>query len=110
QAGRNTGTGENFYSFDMRLARRFFVKESRFLELTFEAFNLFNRTNFAGINNIIGGACVDGSGNIIACTTGSTPLTNFDARGNRTKRPTEPLGFTSAADARKLQFGVRFNF
>ncbi len=110
QAGRNTGTGENFYSFDMRLARKLFVKESRFLELTFEAFNLFNRTNLAGINNIIGGACIDSAGGIIACTTGSTPLTNFAARGRTDKRPTEPLGFTSAADARKLQFGVRFNF
>lgn len=109
-AGRNTGTGENFYSFDMRLARRFFVKESRFFELTFEAFNLFNRTNLAGINNIIGGACVDSTGGIIACTTGATVLNNFDARGNRAKKPTEPLGFTSAADARKLQFGVRFNW
>src|SRR6266511_2294150 len=58
QAGRNTGRGDAFYSFDMRLARRFFVKESRFVEFTVEGFNLFNRTNFQGINNIIGGACV----------------------------------------------------
>lgn len=95
-AGRNTGTGENFYSFDMRLARKFLVKESRFLEFTFEAFNLFNRTNLAGINNIIGGTFATSS--------------NFDASGDRTKRPTEALGFTSAADARKLQLGVRFNW
>jgi hypothetical protein len=96
QAGRNTGTGEAFYSFDMRLARRFAVREQRFLELTFEAFNLFNRTNLAGINNIVG-------------TTLAT-ATNFRINGDRTKAPTQPLGFTSAADARKLQFGVRFNF
>ena len=62
QAGRNTGRGEAFYSFDMRLARRFFVKESRYLEFTVEGFNLFNRTNFQGINNVIGGACVDTTG------------------------------------------------
>ncbi|HEY6400148.1 MAG TPA: TonB-dependent receptor, partial [Blastocatellia bacterium] len=31
-AGRNTGRGEAFYSFDMRLARRFLVKEGRYLE------------------------------------------------------------------------------
>jgi hypothetical protein len=48
QAGRNTGIGEDFYSFDLRLARRLLVKESRFLELTFEAFNLFNQTNLQG--------------------------------------------------------------
>ncbi|HEU0178111.1 MAG TPA: TonB-dependent receptor, partial [Blastocatellia bacterium] len=58
QAGRNTGRGEAFYSFDLRLARRFFVKESRFVEITVEGFNLFNRVNFQGINNVIGGACV----------------------------------------------------
>nr|WP_281722496.1 TonB-dependent receptor [Nitrosomonas nitrosa] len=93
-AGRNTGLGEPYYSFDARLARRFFFGEERFLELTFEAFNLFNRTNLAGVNNIVG----------------ATPLTTFDARGDRSKAPTQPLGFTSAAAARQLQFGVRFNF
>src|SRR4030095_9040630 len=57
-AGRNTGQGEAYYNFDMRLARRFFVKEQRFLELTFEAFNLFNTVNYNGINNVVGTAFV----------------------------------------------------
>jgi hypothetical protein len=96
QAGRNTGRGEPFYSVDMRLARRFFVKESRYLELTFEAFNLFNRTNFLGINNIVGGTFIG--------------VTDYDVRGRSDRKPTEPLGFTSAADPRQLQFGIRFNF
>jgi carboxypeptidase family protein len=94
QAGRNTGRGEAFYSFDMRLARRFFVKESRFLEVTVEGFNLFNRTNFQGINNVVG----------------LTPLTDFDLSGRADQKPTVPLGFTSASDPRQLQFGVRLNF
>ena len=42
----------------MRLARRFFAKEQRYLELTFEAFNLFNTVNYNGINNVVGTACV----------------------------------------------------
>lgn len=92
--GRNTGRGEEFYSFDTRVARRINVKENVYFELTFEAFNLFNRTNFAGINNIIG----------------TTPLKTFDARGDRSKSPTQPLGFTSAAPKRQLQLGVRFTF
>jgi hypothetical protein len=95
-SGRNTGRGEAFYSFDMRLARRFFATESRYLELTFEAFNLFNRVNLAGINNTVG-------------TTFATE-TNFDVRGRRDRRPTEPLGFISAANARQIQLGLRFNF
>jgi len=109
QAGRNTGRCEAFYSFDMRLARRFFVKESRFVEFTVEGFNLFNRTNFQGINNIIGGACV-ANGLPAPCTTGATPLANFDLRGRADQKPTSPLGFTSAYDPRQLQFGVRLNF
>jgi outer membrane receptor protein involved in Fe transport len=108
-AGRNTGRGEAFYSFDMRLARRFFVKESRYLELTVEGFNLFNRTNFQGINNVIGGACV-ANGLPVACTAGATMLTDFDLRGRADQKPTAPLGFTSASDPRQLQFGARFNF
>jgi hypothetical protein len=110
QAGRNTGRGEAFYSFDMRLARRFFAKESRYLEITVEGFNLFNRTNFQGINNVIGGACVGTNGLPAPCTAGGTPLTNFDLRGRADLRPTSPLGFTSASDPRQLQFGARLNF
>jgi Carboxypeptidase regulatory-like domain/TonB dependent receptor-like, beta-barrel len=109
QAGRNAARGEAFYSFDMRLARRFFVKESRYLEVTVEGFNLFNRTNFQGVNNIIGGACV-ANGLPTACTAGATPLTDFNLRGRSDQKPTAPLGFTSASDPRQLQFGVRLNF
>ena len=99
-AGRNTGIGENFYSFDARIARRFPFKETMFLELTFEGFNLFNRTNLQGINNVVAGLPIDQL----------RTLASTQARGDRTKAPTLPLGFTSAAAPRQLQFGVRFNF
>ncbi|MFY9574711.1 MAG: TonB-dependent receptor, partial [Blastocatellia bacterium] len=92
--GRNTGIGEAFYQVDMRLARRFSFAESKYLELTFEAFNLFNHTNFIGINNVIG----------------TTPLTDGTPHGIRGRAPTQPFGFTAAAPARQLQFGARFNF
>jgi hypothetical protein len=109
QAGRNTGRGEAFYSFDLRLARRFFAKENRYLEFTVEGFNLFNRVNFLGINNTLGGACI-ANGLPVACTTGATPLTDYTLRGRSDQKTTAPLGFTSAADPRQLQFGVRFNW
>ncbi|HEV2826239.1 MAG TPA: carboxypeptidase regulatory-like domain-containing protein [Pyrinomonadaceae bacterium] len=99
-AGRNTGVGEPFYSFDARIARRFPFKETMFLELTFEAFNIFNRTNLAGINNVVGSLSSDQR----------RVLSTTRAHGNRAAAPTEPLGFTSAANPRQLQFGVRFNF
>ncbi|MBD0369698.1 MAG: TonB-dependent receptor [Pyrinomonadaceae bacterium] len=99
-APRNSGVGEPYFSFDARLARRFPFKETMYLELTFEGFNLFNRTNFTGINNIVG----------------SLPIAQLRTlalsrpRGNPLAAPTQPLGFTSAAPPRQLQFGVRFNF
>lgn len=99
-AGRNTGLGEPFYSFDARLARRFHFDEDKFLELTFEGFNLFNRTNLAGVNNVIGGLPLDQL----------RELASTRAHGRRSAAPTQPLGFTSAANPRQLQFGVRFNF
>ena len=98
--GRNTGLGEPFYSFDARLARRFRFGENKFLELTLEGFNLFNRTNFQGVNNIVGTLSL-AERDLLATRT---------ARGDSTKAPTQPLGFTSASNSRQLQFGVRFNF
>ena len=111
-AGRYTGQGEALYSFDLRLGRRFFAKENRFLELTVESFNLLNRTNFIGINNVLGAACTTSDGaNFVPCSTaGSVNLTNYRLRGRQGLRPTDPLGFTSAFDPRQMQFGLRFNF
>jgi hypothetical protein len=111
-AGRYTGQGEPYYSFDMRLARRLFANDRRFLELTVEGFNLFNRTNFLGVNNVLGAACTTSDGaSFVPCTTpGASPLTNYNLSGRRGLRPTDPLGFTSSFDPRQLQFGARFNF
>jgi hypothetical protein len=72
------------------------VGEGKYLEFTAEAFNLFNRANFTGINNEVGFTV--------------SPLGPFDLRGVKGRAPTSPLGFTSAAPARQLQFGARFNF
>jgi hypothetical protein len=112
QAGRYTGLGEPFYSFDLRLGRRFFTNDRRFLELTIEGFNLFNRSNLLGVNNVLGAACTTSDGaNFVPCTVaGAVRLTDFRLRGRRGLRTTDPLGFTSAFDPRQLQFGVRFNF
>ncbi len=98
--GRNTGKGENFVTFDMRLSRRFNFSERRYLEVIAEGFNLFNRTNLLGINNVVG--------NLPAAQRAE--ITVGTARGNRNAAPTAPLGFTSAAQARQFQFGARFGF
>jgi outer membrane receptor protein involved in Fe transport len=99
-APRNSGIGEPYYSFDARLARRFPFKETMYLELTIEGFNLFNRTNFTGVNNVVGSLSL----------AQLRALATTHPRGNPLAAPTQPLGFTTAAPPRQLQFGVRFNF
>jgi hypothetical protein len=89
-AGRNTGIGPNYFAFDMRLARHFKLSEKAHLQVIAEGFNLFNRTNFASVNNVVG---------VIAPP--------FNLRGNEALSPSQPLGFTSAFPKRQLQLGVR---
>lgn len=96
QAGRNTGIGEKYVTMDVRLARSLMFNESRKLEFTVEAFNLFNRINMQGINNIVGTSLIGAS--------------DFNLHGRSDRLPTQPLGFTSAGDARKFQLGFRFTF
>ena len=98
--GRNTGLGEPYYSFDGRIARRIPIKEGMHIELSLEGFNLFNRNNLSGINNIVGSLPLDQL----------RTLATTQARGDRTKAPTQPLGFTSSSSPRQLQLGARFTF
>jgi hypothetical protein len=110
QAARNSARGEPFHQVDMRLGRRFNVGgERRYLEFTFEAFNLLNKTNYTGINNVVGCGPISTLGGYCA-TPGAPAIENFNARGIKGRAPTQPLGFTSSAPARQLQFGARFNF
>ncbi len=98
--GRNTGIGESIYTFDARLSRRFRFGERRSLELIAEGFNLFNRTNFQGINNSVGTLSL----------AQRSELETRRVRGIEGTAPTTPLGFTSSGPARQFQFGARFNF
>jgi len=92
-AGRNTGIGPNFWTFDMRLSRRFGFGDKARLELMSEFFNLFNRLNHASVNNVVG--AIAGP---------------FNLKGRPDRTPSEPLGFTSAFEARRIQFGLRLSF
>jgi hypothetical protein len=94
-AGRNTGRGPDFWTFDMRLARQIRLGgEGRALELTIEGFNLFNHLNFSSVNN----------------TVGPSFAGPFDVEADRNLGPSSPLGFTSAFDSRRIQLGARFSF
>ncbi len=94
-AGRNTGRGPAFATTDLRLSRRVWLgAEERSLEFVFEAFNLFNRVNYSGINNVVGNQILEGS-----FVEGSSQIP-----ANR------PLGFTAAFAPRQIQLGLRLTF
>jgi hypothetical protein len=92
-AGRNTGRGPNFWTVDLRLGRDFRLSERASLQITAEAFNLFNRLNFASVNNVVGNMAGP-----------------FDVTGRHDRQPAQPLGFSSAFDPRRFQFGARISF
>ena len=93
-AGRNTGQGPDYISLDLRLSRRFQVKERVSLLFLAESFNLANRTNYASVNNVVGASF-------------GPP---FNVEGNGALGPSQPLGFTSDFPKREIQLGVRLSF
>lgn len=92
-AGRNTGIGPGFTAFDTRISKRLAITERATAELMFEAFNLFNKLNYTSVNNVVGN--IQGP---------------FNLKGRHDRGPSQPLGFTAAADPRRIQLGVRFSF
>jgi hypothetical protein len=99
---RNSGIGPDFLTFDMRVTRRIPIGERYAVQLTAEGFNLFNRSNFASVNNVVGPSF-----------STATTFTTFNVQGSKNLSPTTPLGFTSMLPVngwRQLQFGVRLTF
>jgi len=110
-APRNSGVGENFYNFDLRLSKQFYLRsesDGPSVEFIVEATNLLNHVNFLRVNDIVCGTTAD-PGFINGCDpkflTGP-----FDFRGVAGLPPTAPLAFVAAAPARQFQFGLRVEF
>jgi hypothetical protein len=82
---RNAGTLPAQANVDLRLARRFPAGRMS-VDAIFEVFNLFNRSNFAQVNNIFG--------------TGAYPTTPLPTFGQ----------FTQAAPPRQIQVAVKVGF
>jgi hypothetical protein len=108
-APRNSGVGENFYSFDLRMSKRVFLRqnaEGPRVEFIAEATNLFNHVNYLRVNDVVCGTTAQ-PGFINGCDpkflTGP-----FDFRGIPGLPPTAPLGFVTAAPPRQIQFGLKF--
>jgi len=100
--GRNTGLGPIFVSADLRVGRRIRFRADKpvGLELIFDAFNLFNRTNFKEVNNFTGGA-------LFLSQVGETDVR---VGGETDNTASQFCGFTSAYASRVIQLGVKFNF
>jgi hypothetical protein len=99
-AGRNTGKGPDYSDFDLRVTKAFRLGERAQLMMVAEGFNLFNRANFASVNNVVGPTCPE-------CTVlGRT----FVQSGLNSVIPSQGLGFTSALIPRQIQLGVRLAF
>jgi Carboxypeptidase regulatory-like domain/TonB dependent receptor len=81
--GRNRFTSPNFFQWDMRVSRRLPLGERFKLDLIADAFNLFNRTNIAAVNQL----CDPTAG--ATCTAGQP---------------------TAAYDARQFQFALKLSF
>ncbi len=97
---RDSGIGPAFYSFDMRVSKSFRLKpeSAAKIEVSVEGNNLLNHTNFLSVNNVF--------------SVGDPRLLTgpFDFTGSKSISPGEPLGFTSASNARQIQFGLKLAF
>src|SRR5262245_60836207 len=100
--GRNTGLGPTLFTTDVRLGRkiRFGADNPVGVELIFDAFNLFNQTNFKEVNNVTYGA-------LLLSQFGVTDVRIPGIPGNK---PNAFCGFTSAYAPRIIQLGAKFNF
>jgi hypothetical protein len=110
--GRNTGIGPNFRSVNLRLSKSFRFKTDgpARIDITADAANLFNRTNFAAVNEILP-VTFDGTGRITSLAgdynAGTVRLTGLRERNFRLG---EPLSFTSAFNPRQILWGLKLVF
>ena len=112
--GRNTGIGPNYRSVNLRVSKaiRFKADSAMRLELSADFANIFNRTNFSAVNEVL------------PVTVGATGILTFpDAlaaqdyaaatnrlEGRRDRLLSQPLGFTSAFNPRQILWGAKFVF
>jgi hypothetical protein len=108
--GRNTGIGPNYSSVNMRLSKmfRFRAESPKRIEFSVDGGNLFNRTNFGSVNELVPTA-FDAAGNPTAIDYLSDTV-RLQGRRDRDFRKGEPLSFTTAFAPRQLLLGLKFAF
>ncbi len=111
---RNTGIGPNYRSVNARVSKSFkFKADSPMrIDLSADFANIFNRTNFAAVNEVL--PVTVGATGILTFpdplaaadyTAGTDRLT-----GRRDRSLNQSLGFTSAFNPRQILWGVKFIF
>jgi hypothetical protein len=101
---RNTFVGDNLRSIDLRIARTFWFREQRSLQLIAEAFNLSNTLNIKYFNTVYGAADFCPS-NPTATGCPVVPTTNREGSPNSLYNTPRAL-----FNPRQIQLAVRFNF
>lgn len=114
--GRNTGVGPNFRSVNLRLSKAFRFKTDgpARLEITADAANLFNRTNFAAVNEIVP-VSVSPTGVLtfptaLSASDYTAGTVRLTGRRDRDFRKSDPLSFTSAFNPRQILWGLKLVF
>ena len=101
--GRNTLIGPGFMDFDMELAKMTQLTERLGMQFRFEAFNTFNRPNFA---------LPDQTLYLGAAATSAGPVCAFDINciGPGLANPDAGRIHSTISSSRQLQFGLKFLF
>jgi hypothetical protein len=114
--GRNTGIGPNFRSVNLRLSKSFRFKTDgpARIEITADAANLFNRTNFAAVNEIVP-VSVSATGaltfpNALSAADYAAGTARLTGRRERSFKNGDPLSFTSAFNPRQILWGLKLVF
>ena len=95
-AGDSQRDGATFPGSDLRLSRRFTIKENYKIEVLGEGFNIFNRTQVTGVNNRM----------YVVSTSGQSVNANFDPTFGTPSDLSNGFFFRE----RQIQFAVRFEF
>ena len=104
---RNSTYGDNNYKLDLRLSRKFRIKEKLSFEILAEGFNVFNRANFNGfistrynVSNYVAGQDISLP---IVLVDNSSLTSPFGKPNNDGAQP-------DGTNARRFQLAGRFRF
>ena len=108
---RNVGRGPDSISCDLRVAKALYLNQEKGLKLNViaQAQNLFNRVNFAAVNNIF-----PANPNLVLPNGGTLlagPFNNIGGFAPTTvSQLSQPLAFSSAYPPRYISFGLQLTF